>query len=217
MTSAEEFAAAFARLPLVAILRGITPAEVDGIGDALVGAGFTLIEIPLNSPQPLLSIERLALRVGNAAMIGAGTVLTPAQVSDVAAAGGRLIVSPNTNPAVIRQAVASDLVSVPGVQTPSEAFTAIEAGAHCLKLFPAEALNPAVVRALGAVLPTSIPRLVVGGITPQTMDSWLRAGVDGFGLGSALYSAGRGPAEIGRLAEDFARSFREFSVGAAEA
>ncbi|KAB7644882.1 2-dehydro-3-deoxy-6-phosphogalactonate aldolase [Polymorphobacter fuscus] len=185
------FTRAFAACPLVAILRGITPGEVDAVGDALVGAGFTLIEVPLNSPDPFDSIARLAARLGDRAMVGAGTVLDPAQVDRVAANAGTLIVSPNSDPRVIRASVAAGLISLPGYATPTEAFAALAAGAHGLKLFPADATPPAILKAHRAVLPRTVPVLAVGGITPDTMTPWRDAGADGFGLGSALYKPGK--------------------------
>ena len=195
MSPQEEFRHHLFASPLVAIIRGITPEEAEAIGGAIFDAGIRIIEVPLNSPEPLKSIRRLKLTLGSRALIGAGTVLEPGQVAGVKAAGGRLIVSPSTDPAVIRAAVAAGLVSCPGYFTPSEAFTAIEAGAHALKLFPAEAATPAVLRAQKAVLPKEVPVIVVGGVTPDSMRSWLDAGADGFGLGSGLYKPGQSPAE----------------------
>ncbi|MEO5613039.1 MAG: 2-dehydro-3-deoxy-6-phosphogalactonate aldolase [Sphingomicrobium sp.] len=189
--------------PLVAIVRGVTPDEVEPIGAAIFDAGIRIIEVPLNSPDPLASIRRLATLFGDRALIGAGTVLDPDQVAGVKAAGGRLIVSPNTNPAVIRATVAAGMISSPGYFTPSEAFTAIEAGAHALKLFPAEAATPAVIKAQRAVLPRHIPLIVVGGIRPDTLQPWLDAGADGFGLGSGLYIAGQSPAVTAEKARAF--------------
>lgn len=198
-----DFASAFAACPLVAILRGVRPDEVEPIGEALVDAGFTLIEVPLNSPSPLDSIARLATRVGHRALVGAGTVLTIEDVAAVAAAGGRMIVSPNTNTAVIRASIAAGCASLPGYFTPSEAFAALEAGASALKLFPAEAASPAVVKAQRAVLPGHASLLVVGGIAPDTMAPWTAAGANGFGLGSALYKPGAGAEEVGAAARAF--------------
>ena len=189
--------------PLIAIIRGITPDEADATGDALFEAGIRIIEVPLNSPEPLKSIERLAARLGDRALIGAGTVLEPDRVAEVKAAGGRLIVSPSTNPSVIRATVAAGLISSPGYFTPSEAFTAIEAGAHTLKFFPAEAAAPAVIKAQKAVLPKHIPLVVVGGVKPDTMRSWLDAGADGFGLGSGLYVPGQSPAVTAEKAQAY--------------
>ena len=204
MTMPADFASALDRFPLVAILRGILPDEVLAVGDALVEAGFTLIEVPLNSPDPLISIERLARHLDGVAVVGAGTVLTPVDVAAVAAAGGRMIVSPNTNPQVIAASAAAGLASLPGCGTASEAFAALAAGAHALKFFPAEAINPSVVKALAAVLPAAVPKLVVGGITPETMQPWVAAGAGGFGLGSALYKKGDTAATVAGNARAFA-------------
>lgn len=190
MTATAEFKEALEACPLVTILRGVQTEEVEAIGDALVEAGLRLIEVPLNSPDPLRSIERLAQHLGDSAIVGAGTVLAPEQVGAVRDAGGRLIVSPNTNVEVIARTVREGLVSLPGFQTPSEAFEALEAGAHGLKLFPAEAASPRVLKALRAVLPADVPVLPVGGIEPGLIQPWLDAGANGFGLGSALYQPG---------------------------
>lgn len=203
MRPSPEFAAAMTRCPLVAILRGVRPEEIEGVADALVEAGFSMIEIPLNSPDPLASIGRIAHRYGDDVLIGAGTVLSVDQVEAVRGAGGRLIVSPNTNIDVIAASAAAGLVSLPGYFTPSEAFAAIGAGASGLKLFPAEAATPTVLRAQRAVLPREIAVLVVGGITPETMAPWLASGAQGFGLGSALYRPGDGPDIVGERARHF--------------
>jgi len=203
-----DFAAAFARCPLVAILRGIAPGEVETVGEALAEAGFTLIEVPLNSPQPFESIARLARRLEGRALAGAGTVLDPAEVRAVAEAGGRLIVSPNTAPRVIAATIEAGLASMPGYFTPSEAFAAIGAGAHALKLFPAEAAAPAVLRAQLAVLPAAVPVLAVGGIVPEAMAGWAAAGASGFGVGSALYKPGMAAAEVRRRAGRFIAAWR---------
>jgi 2-dehydro-3-deoxyphosphogalactonate aldolase len=189
--------------PLVAIIRGVRPDEVEAIGGAIIDAGIRIIEVPLNSPEPLRSIETLARVFGEQATIGAGTVLVPEDVARVAEIGGKLIVSPNTNPAVIGAAVAAGLVASPGFFTPTEAFTAVEAGAHVLKLFPAEAASPKVVKAQLAVLPKHVPLLVVGGVTPDNMGEYLAAGAKGFGLGSALYTAGLGANEVRERARAF--------------
>lgn len=186
----------FAACPLVAIIRGVTPAEAEAVGDAIFEAGIRIIEVPLNSPEPLKSIEILARRLGDRALIGAGTVLQVEQVAKVQAAGGQLIVSPNANAGVIEAAVAADMVSCPGYFTPSEAFAAIAAGAHALKLFPAEAATPAVVKAQRAVLPADIPILVVGGVKPNLMAPWLEAGANGFGLGSGLFKPGNSAVQV---------------------
>ena len=191
----EEFYSQLEVCPLVAIIRGVLPDEVEAIGEALVAGGIRIIEVPLNSPNPLTSIRRLAGQLRERALVGAGTVLSERQVGEVADAGGRLIVSPNTNPNVIRATVAAGLVSSPGFFTPSEAFEALEAGAHTLKLFPAEGASPSVLKAQKAVLPKDVPVLAVGGITPDNMQPWLEAGASGFGLGSGLYKPGQSPEE----------------------
>ena len=195
-------------LPLIAILRGVTPDEIVAVGRALHDAGFRVIEIPLNSPQPYESIRRLTAELGESCLIGAGTVLTEAQVAEVDAAGGRLIVSPNANLAVIRASKAAGLVSAPGVATPSEGFAALDAGADSLKLFPAEQLGPAVVKAWRAVFPKELALLPVGGITPDNMGPYVAAGANGFGLGSALYKPGLSAAQVSANAQAFAAGWR---------
>ena len=175
---------------LIAILRGLTPADAESVGQALVDAGITMIEGPLNSPQPLSSIATLQARFGRRARIGAGTVLDVAQVHEVAATGATLIVSPNCDPAVIRASKTAGLTSYPGVMTPTEAFAAIAAGADALKLFPGELIGPVGLRAMRAVLPSDLPLYAVGGVTAQNMAEWRRAGAAGFGIGSALYRPG---------------------------
>ena len=181
--------------PLIAIVRGITPAEAEAVADAIFEAGIRIIEVPLNSAEPLKSIERIARRLGDRALVGAGTVLDPADVARVKNAGGRIIVSPDTNPEVIAAAASAGLVSCPGYFTPSEAFAAIRAGAHGLKLFPAEAASPAVLKAQLAVLPRDIPVIVVGGVQSDNMKPWREAGASGFGLGSGLYKPGQSAAD----------------------
>lgn len=203
-----DFATAFARLPLVAILRGVTPDTVEPIGAALVDAGFSMIEVPLNSPDPFDSVARLARRFGEEALIGAGTVLRVDDVARVRDAGGRLVISPNTDPAVIGAAAAAGMVSMPGYFTPSEGFAALAAGATALKLFPAEAASPAVVKAQRAVLPKQVPLLVVGGVGPDTMAPWRAAGADGFGLGSALYRPGATADDVAAAAARFVAGWR---------
>lgn len=199
---------ALQQLPLVAILRGIRPEEVEAIADSLYTEGFRVIEVPLNSPQALDSITRLARRMPEDALIGAGTVLSTDAVRDVQQAGGRLIVMPHADVAVIRAAKASALACVPGAATPTEAFAALQAGADALKLFPAELVTPAVVKALRAVLPRDVKLLPVGGITPETMASYHRAGAAGFGLGSALYAPGMTADDVGLRARAFAQAWR---------
>jgi len=199
----------FAELPLIAILRGIAPDEAIDIGIALVETGFRVIEVPLNSPEPIESIRRLAAAVGDRATVGAGTVRSAAEVAEVAAAGGRLIVSPHMSPQLIGATKQAGLMSGPGVATPTEAFAAIEAGADFLKLFPAEQLGPAIVKAWRAVLPKGMPLVPVGGITPDSMAAYLAAGATGFGLGSAVYKPGMTPPDVRRAAEAFVAAWRK--------
>lgn len=205
----EAFRTHFAACPLVAIIRGVTPSEVEAIGDALVEAGIRIIEVPLNSPDPFASIERLAKRLGDDALIGAGTVLQVGQVASVADSGGRIIVSPNTDTQIIAATVAAGLVSSPGYFTPSEGFAALRAGAHVLKLFPAEAASPDVIKAHRAVLPRDLALLVVGGITPSGMAAYRTAGANGFGLGGALYRPGQSAAEVAAQARGFVAALQE--------
>jgi 2-dehydro-3-deoxyphosphogalactonate aldolase len=178
------------RCPLVAILRGVRPDEVEAIGAVLVEAGFAIIEVPLNSPEPIASIRRLVARFADRALIGAGTVTEGRQIAEIAAAGGRLVVMPHGDPAIIRRSKAAGLVVLPGFATPTEAFAARAAGADGLKLFPAEGSPPSVLKAMKAVLPPALPVLPVGGITAEKMAAYWQAGAGGFGLGSALYSPG---------------------------
>lgn len=195
MTSVALFESSFNACPLVAIIRGVRAHECEDIGAALIEAGIRIIEVPLNSPDPLDSIKRMSVRFGDRALIGAGTVLSTEHVDQVRAAGGRLIVSPSTNLAVIAATVAAGMVSCPGYFTPSEAFAALDAGAHGLKLFPAEAASPAVVKAQRAVLPKHAKLIIVGGVASDSMGPWLAAGADGFGLGSGIYKPGQTAAE----------------------
>lgn len=191
-------AAALDQCPLVAILRGVRPDEVADVAAVLIDAGFATIEVPLNSPDALNSISVLAERFGEATLIGAGTVIEAEDVARVAGAGGRMIISPNADAAVIGEAKRLDLLSLPGVCTPTEAFRALSAGADALKLFPAEALPPPVVKALMAVLPKDVLLLPVGGIGAANMADYLRAGSAGFGIGSSLYKPGKPLADIAR-------------------
>jgi 2-dehydro-3-deoxyphosphogalactonate aldolase len=202
-----DLAAALAANPLIAILRGLVPAASLEVADVLVEAGFRLIEVPLNSPQPLVSIARIADAHGAQAVIGAGTVLTVAQVAEVAEAGGRLIVSPNMNPEVGRAAVARGLFWCPGVMTPSEAFAALEIGAAVLKFFPAEMIPPAAIAAMRAVLPSEARIAAVGGITPEKMAAYHAAGTNGFGLGSALFKPDYPLEDLRARAEAFCRAW----------
>ena len=202
MNAQEKFAAALDALPLVAILRGLRPIEALGVGSALVDAGFRILEVPLNSPRPLQSIAALAAQFPQS-VVGAGTVLTVKDVGEVHAAGGQLVVAPNFNPAVVREAVRLGLVCLPGVLSASEAFAALEAGAAGLKLFPAEMIPPAAVKALRAVLAADIALLPVGGITPHNMGEYRVAGASGFGIGSALFKPGLDAAQVAANARDF--------------
>lgn len=195
MTPIQAFDTHLTACPLVAILRGIRPDEADAVGDALVEAGIRIIEVPLNSPDPLRSIEQLATRLGDRAIVGAGTVLRVEEVASVRDAGGQIIVSPSTDAEVIAAGAAAGLVSAPGYFTPTEAFLALKSGAHALKLFPAEAASPEVVKAQRAVLP-NVPLLIVGGITPGRIAAYVAAGADGFGLGSGLYKPGRAAQDV---------------------
>ena len=195
MSAKELFHHYFDECPLIAIVRGITPQDAEAIGDVVREGGIRIIEVPLNSPDPLRSIELLAKRFGDSMLVGAGTVLTTSDVAHVRDAGGLIIVSPDTNVDVIAASADAGLVSSPGYFTPSEAFAAIRAGASALKLFPAEAASPIWLKAHLAVLPSDIPVMAVGGITPDNMRPWLDAGAAGFGLGSGLYRPGQSPAE----------------------
>lgn len=209
MTRPEQLDRLLAQCPLVAILRGIRPQEAADIGAALVDAGIRIIEVPLNSPDPLGSIAALAARCGDDALIGAGTVLDPLDVGRVADAGGGIVVAPNCDGAVIRETVARGMASAPGIFTPTEAFAALGAGAHALKLFPAEAASPAVVKAMRAVLPAGVPVLVVGGITREAMAAYVAAGATGFGLGGSLYSPGSSAAQVHQRAKAFVAAWAE--------
>lgn len=199
---------AFHRCPLVAILRGIRPDEALDVAQALIDQGFTLIEVPLNSPSPLESISRLSQAFSDQALVGAGTVLTGGDVEAVSNAGGRLIVAPNIDLAVARAARESGLVYGPGVATVSEAFTALHSGADFLKLFPADAMPPAIVKAAVTVLPPEIPLLPVGGITHEKMHAYVEAGASGFGLGSNLYSPGTSASQVAERAQRFVAAYR---------
>ena len=196
------FDAALAACPLVAVLRGIRPDEAAAIGQALFDAGFRIMEVPLNSPDPLASIGILAKTFGDRALVGAGTVMTPTDVQDVAKVGGRLIVMPHSDPVVIRAAKSAGLICAPGVATPTEAFAALAAGADALKLVPAEMISPVVVKAMRAVLPKSACLIPVGGISASNIPAYKAAGASGFGTGSSLYSPGRSVADVARIARE---------------
>jgi 2-dehydro-3-deoxyphosphogalactonate aldolase len=211
MTAAlDKFNAVMAQLPLIAVLRGLTPEEALSIGNAIVKAGFRLLEVPLNSPRPLESIALLRRHFPQA-VVGAGTVLDAQAVRDVHAAGGELIVAPNFNPDVVAEARRLGLVSLPGVMTPTEAFSALDAGATGLKFFPAELASPSVLKALLAVLPKGTPLMPVGGIIPDDMVFWREAGAAGFGIGSALYRPGKSVAAVREDAQRFVAAFKKVS------
>ncbi|MCC2650020.1 MAG: 2-dehydro-3-deoxy-6-phosphogalactonate aldolase [Microvirga sp.] len=197
-----------AELPLIAILRGLKPENAEAVGHALVEAGFRIIEVPLNSPEPFRSIEILARTMPRNVLVGAGTVLDPEQVNGIRDVGGRLIVMPHADLDVIRRAKEQDLICTPGVATPTEAFAALKAGADAIKIFPAEAVPPAVVKAWRAVLPKDALVVPVGGIKPDTMKPYVDAGANGFGLGSALFTPAMPVEEIGRKARDFATAWQ---------
>lgn len=202
MTADVELRQAMARCGLIAILRGVRPDEVEAIAEVLIEAGFSMIEVPLNSPDPFESIGRLVRRFGADALVGAGTVLSAADVARVGGLGGRLVISPNVDASVIAATAQSGMISLPGYFTPSEAFAALDAGATGLKLFPAEGASPAVLKAHRAVLPKTVPIFAVGGITPATRSQW--SGIaDGFGLGSALYRPGMTPEDVRSSAQAF--------------
>jgi 2-dehydro-3-deoxyphosphogalactonate aldolase len=195
--------------PLVAILRGVTPDEADSIAAVIVEAGFGAIEVPLNSPDPLVSIEIIARLFGDKVVIGAGTVLEAHEVDEVANVGAKLIVAPNTDRAVIERAVKLGLLAVPGVATPTEAFAALKAGAAGLKLFPGESIPPEAVKAWRSVLPKETQLYPVGGITPERIGPYRRAGASGFGVGSALYKPGASVEEVALAARAFVKAWSE--------
>lgn len=199
----QRFSIALGAMPLVAILRGIRPDEAAAVATAIVEAGIGILEVPLNSPEPLDSVRRMIETVGERAMVGVGTVYRPEEVDAAAEAGAMLIVSPNADPAVISRAKQRGLVSLPGIFTPTEAMIALAAGADGLKIFPAELMPPVGVKALRAVLPSGTRVLMVGGIGPDSMAPYRAAGADGFGIGSALYAPGRAAAEVGMKARAF--------------
>ena len=195
-------------LPLVAILRGVTPQRVQGVAEALFGAGFRAIEVPLNSPEPFKSIEILAKAFGDRCLTGAGTVLTVEQADQVASAGGKLMVTPNTNPSVIARGVAKGLTVMPGFYTPSEGFAAIAAGAKYLKLFPASSGGIGHLQAMLAVLPKTVPVYAVGGVGAGNMSEWRKAGAAGFGLGSELFKSDFSDEDIAVRAQKCVAAFK---------
>jgi len=197
-----------AQCPLIAILRGVEPDDVVDVGGALVEAGLRIIEVPLNSPEPIASIRNLAAAFGDEVLIGAGTVMTPEQVVAVKGAGGRLIVMPHSDPTIIKAALGNGLICVPGVATPSEGFAALAAGADGLKMFPGEALPPAVVKAWRAVFPPETLLMPVGGVSAENVLDYLGAGASGFGIGGALYSPGRSVGDVRARADELVAACR---------
>ena len=195
-------------MPVVAVLRGISPDEAEGVGQALLDAAIPVMEVPLNSPEPFKSIRIQADKFGGSSIVGAGTVLVPEDVSRVADAGGTIIVSPNFNPEVVRATKRLGLISVPGVFTPSEAFQALDAGADALKLFPGDGLSPKVVKAMRAVLPKGTRLVVTGGVDAKNIGEWMKGGADGVGIGSALYKPGKAITDVARDAKAFADATR---------
>lgn len=206
-THIDRFHAACEAHPIVAILRGISPDEVCDVADVLIESGFRIIEVPLNSPEPEKSIEKLSSHVDRTVIVGAGTVLDVTAVHRVQAAGGQLVVAPNIDSDVVMAATQLGMVTMPGVATPTEAFTAIRAGATALKLFPSDAASPVTIKAWRAVLPESVPVFAVGGVQTNTLADWWTAGAGGFGIGSALYKPGISLTELRTRAEAFTTAF----------
>lgn len=200
---AVRFSETITAMPIVAILRGINPDEVIAVAQAIYDAGVRIIEVPLNSPNPLVSIAKLSAHFENRAIIGAGTVLTVENVAQCKAAGAQIIVSPNMNPFVIQATVSAGMISAPGCFTPTEAFVALDSGAHAVKLFPGELISAAAVKAMRAVLPQDAIVLVVGGVSAASINSYRDAGANGFGIGGGIYQAGSSPEESGAKAAAF--------------
>ncbi len=207
--AAARFAEAIAAMPIVAILRGVKPDEVIAVAQAIFEAGVRVIEVPLNSPDPLTSIASLATHFGDRAIVGAGTVLTVEDVARCKEAGAQIIVSPNMNPDVIRATVAAGMISAPGCLTPTEAFAALDAGAHAVKLFPGELISAAAVKAMRAVLPKQAIVLVVGGVSADLINQYQEAGANGFGIGGAIYRPGTTPQQAGANAAAFAAALAD--------
>ena len=206
---------ALARMPLVAVLRGMPPDEALAVGEKLTAASLTIMEVPLNSPDPYRSIALQAEAFSGDAIVGAGTVLHPEEVARVADAGGTIIVSPNLNEEVVRATKRLGLISAPGVFTPSEAFRALDAGADALKLFPGDGLSPRVVKALRAVLPPDVPLIVTGGVDASNLADWLAGGATGVGIGSALYKPGKAIDAVATDARRFADAARSATTARA--
>jgi 2-dehydro-3-deoxyphosphogalactonate aldolase len=207
------FEDSFRQMPIIAILRGVKPTEAVTIAEAVFESGIRVIEIPLNSPEPLASIRRVADAFSGRAVVGAGTVLSEAEVDSVAESGGRIIVSPNMDPQVIRKTKARGLVSAPGIMTPSEAFAALAAGADVLKIFPGEFFSLPVIRAMAAVLPRASVLVLVGGVTPEAIAAFRGSPVKGFGVGSSLYRPGMSAADVKGMAVRFADAARRAGFG----
>jgi 2-dehydro-3-deoxyphosphogalactonate aldolase len=202
-TAALRFDKAIAAMPIIAILRGVKPDEVIAVAQAIFDAGVRVVEVPLNSPDPLQSIAKLAAHFGDRAIIGAGTVLTVDDVARCKAAGAQIIVSPNMNPDVIRATVAASMISAPGCLTPTEAFAALDAGAHAVKLFPGELVSAVAVKAMRAVLPRQAIVLVVGGVSANMISDYREAGANGFGIGGGIYRTGTSAEQAGGNAAAF--------------
>ena len=208
----DRFEDAFNAMPLVAILRGLQPEEAADVGEVLTEAGFTLLEVPLNSPEPLRSIEILARTLGAGIVVGAGTVLEVPRIAEIAASGGTLVVMPHADTEVIGAAVRAGLVCVPGCATPTEGFAALAAGAHALKLFPAEVMGPPTLKAWRAVFPKTVRFLPVGGINPDGLAPWCDAGAAGFGIGGALFKPGMSTDDLAGRARSFVAAWRRQTV-----
>jgi 2-dehydro-3-deoxyphosphogalactonate aldolase len=210
-----DFKRAYELMPLIAILRGVRPEEVETIAKAVTAEGIGIVEVPLNSPVPFESIGRIAKMFSGRAIVGAGTVLTSQELERVAAAGGQLVISPNFNPEVVEKSKSLGLVSAPGVMTPSEAFSALARGADVLKLFPGEILPLPVIKAYGAVLPKHVPLVLVGGVSLETIAAFANSPVSGFGIGSSLYKPGMNASEVRERSRAFVKAMRAHGFGQA--